>query len=438
MNKLLQVAVVGRMNVGKSTLFNRLSERKKSLTLDYEGVTRDTIKDSVTWKDREFTLVDTGGLICKKSNDPITQRVQEKAVAALIAADAVIFVVDGTTGVLSEDSEISQLLRSHGKKTVLVVNKADVRGVEDELYVFSKLHHTSMVPISAEHGRNIHDMLDAVIALLPQAKASEEEGKPAYKVVFLGRPNVGKSSLMNALLKEDRSIVSPVPGTTREAVSERIQMYQEHLEITDTPGIRRSRAIDDELESLMVKMALRAAKDADIVVLLLDATEATIVDQELKLAFYAFSQLHKALIVLINKVDAVGEHDLELLQESLTEYQYFTKKIEMMQISCKSGKNIGRVLPLIKKVWERHSQQLPAEELARTVLGALRGVSLMHKKQRLIVHYVHQCGVAPITIKLRVNVPLWFGPSQLTFFENVIRKHYDLVGVPIRFITYAT
>lgn len=438
MSKLPVVAVVGRMNVGKSTLFNRLAQSVKSMTYNYAGVTRDVLKDRVLWNGREFELVDTGGLGFGRTSlvDEITTQVHEKALAVLKSADAVLFVVDGAAGVMPQDREISHILRTLNKKTLLLVNKSDVGGVTESLGDFYELHHDSLVPISAEHGRGMSDLLETVIAMLPE-QGTEKHEEPAYRVVFLGRPNVGKSSLLNALLQQERAIVSDVPGTTREAISERVQFFQESIELTDTPGIRRKSAVDEDLEMLMVKSSFRAVKNADIVVLMIDATQAGIVDQELKLAFYAFTQLYKALILVINKVDLVTDEQAEDLERSFGEYEHLMKKIEVLRISCKTGKNLGRLLPLLQEVWERHSQRLPAEELTQVLMGALDRTPMMHKKQRLEVYHFKQVSSAPITITMRVNVSVWFGPSQIGFFENILRKHYPLIGVPVRFNVYS-
>ncbi len=433
MSRLPQVAIVGRMNVGKSTLFNRLSNKIKSLTFDFAGVTRDVIRDRVSWLGREFDLIDTGGISFKKEEDKLQEQVRQKALAVLESADLVLFVVDGAAGILSEDEDIAQELRRRGIYTILVVNKEDMRVAQENQFEFYSLFHNELVAVSAQHGRGIADLLEMVINALPEATKGIEDD-PLYRVVFIGRPNVGKSSLLNALLQQDRAIVSDIPGTTREAISERIAFSQEHLQITDTPGIRRSRAVDEDLESLMVKSSFKAVKDANIAVLLIDASEAGLVDQELKLAFYTFSDLYKALIILVNKSDLLDEESAAAVEESFARYQHLMRKVEVMHISCKTGKNIDRVMPLIKKVWERHSQWLNPDELSLDLVESLRKVTLVRNRQRLEIHRVKQLDIAPITILLNVNLAQFFGSSQKNFLDNILRKKYDLIGVPIKFI----
>lgn len=432
-HSLPSVVIVGRMNVGKSTLFNRLSERVKSITLDYAGVTRDIIKDTITWQGATFELVDTGGIDIRAKQDTITRQVRERALSALQHASVVLLVIDGSVGLTIEDKEISAVVRKMNKKVVVVVNKADRRDAQEHRYEAELLGFDETVFVSAQHGTGIEDLLDVLIGFLPKLKVGPED-KPTYKVVFLGRPNVGKSSLMNALLKEERSIVAAEPGTTREAISEKISFYKESIELTDTPGVRRKRSIEGELEPIMVQKTLGAVKDTDIVVLIVDATEGELVDQELKLAFYAFNSLHKALIVLLNKQDLVTQEMTEELESSLDEYEYLMDKVPMLRISCKSGKNIGRVIPLIHEVWQRYSQTLEPEKLKTACLSALAKTPLFVQQQELHVYTVRQLRKAPIVIELKVNNPLLFGPAQLGFFENVLRSSFDLIGVPVKLV----
>jgi len=430
------VAIVGRMNVGKSTLFNRLSDRVKSMTYDYEGVTRDILKETITWNYRTFELVDTGGIVLQKTTDKILEQVRHKALEIIDKADIVLLVVDGSVGVMAEDREIANVLRERGKKTILVINKWDKKVTEDNQYDFYELHHDAVVGLSAEHGLNILDLLDKLLEMLP-VKGEQPQEAAAFKVVFLGRPNVGKSSLMNALLEQERSLVSDVAGTTREAVSEKITFYQEHLQLTDTPGIRRKANVNEDIEQMMVKSSFNALKEADIVVLLLDASQqGGIVDQELKLAFYAFQEHHKALIIVINKTDLLDEAAEKAFEDSFSDYQHLMTKVPLLRISCKTGKNVGKLLPLIKEVWDRCSHTFLDAALQYLFIDALSKTPLMRNKQELKVYKVRQVNRAPITILLRVNNPDWFESSQLSFFENVLRKEYDLVGAPVKIVAY--
>lgn len=428
------VVIVGRMNVGKSTLFNRISRDVKSITLDYEGVTRDFIKEEVEWQDRRFDMIDSGGIHLRKSQDALFEAVRKKVLDLVEKAQVIIFMVDGTVGIVPEDREIATYLHKLNKPVILVINKMDSKVAQEHIFEFERLGFEHTVQVSAEHARGIEDVLDAVVALLPFKPIHEEESKPAFRVMLLGKPNVGKSSLMNALLKEERSLVSEIPGTTREAVSEQIMFYKEAIQLTDTPGIRRKRAVSGELEPLMVKSAFHALKKTDIVVLLIDGSSHTLVDQELKLAFYAFSEHYKALILLINKQDLITEVSKQDLDRSFDEYDFLIKKIPVLQISCKTGKNVGRVMTLIQEVWQRYSQTIPDAELSKLFIGALTKKPLYHKTHLLRVIKARQLRTAPVTIELRVNEPVWYGESQLTFFENLLRSEYDMIGVPVKFV----
>jgi GTP-binding protein len=429
-----KVVIVGRMNVGKSTLFNRLSVDVKSIAFDYAGVTRDIITDEVTWGGKTFELIDTGGISLRKTDDEILEKVRLKALEMVHNSDVVLFVVDATTGVLPEDRELSKMLHKTGKPVIVIANKAEGKAGKEHQYEFERLGYKNLFFVSAQHGLGIGDILDTLVQVLPEKKIIKEEFEPTCRVVLLGKPNVGKSSLMNLLLKKERSIVADVPGTTREAISERITFYQEDMLITDTPGVRRKRSIDEPLESLMVKSTLHAVKDTDIVLLLIDASQGTIADQELKLAFYAFNEQYKSVILLYNKTDLVEGYAQEQLSRDMQFYEHFLKKVVTLNISCKTGKNVGRILPLVKQVWQRYTMTIPKHELIRVLKEALLRTPLFHKTQRLDVHWARQLSSAPMTILLMVNEPQWFGESQLAFFENVLRKNYDLKGVPVRFV----
>jgi GTP-binding protein len=429
---LPKVVIVGRTNVGKSTLFNRLSSGVKSLTLDYEGVTRDFIEDLVCWQSICFELIDSGGISMHKAQDPLAEKVRQIGLNLVHTADLIIFVCDGKVGMVPQDREIATFLHKLNKKVLVVVNKIDTQ--EFHLaYEFAQLGFAKQFFISALHGTGIHDILDAIVQEIPKKIVGHKEEAPQYKVVLLGKPNVGKSSLLNLLLEEERALVADQPGTTREAITQKVRFYQETIALTDTPGIRRKRSVTQPIEQMMVKTSFRALENSDIVLLMLDATEGLLSDQELKLAFYAFEH-GKALIVLFNKEDMLTEQQKADLSRDLELYHYFFKNIPQLFISCKTKTNVGKILPLVKKVWQRHSQWLNNDQLNWLCLEALRNKPLYHKTERLVVYKVEQVATAPITIILKVNNAQWFGPSQLAFFEHAIRVHYDLIGVPLKLI----
>lgn len=429
-----RVVIVGRMNVGKSTLFNRLSVNAKSMTFDYEGVTRDVIKDVISWKDYTFELVDTGGISLKKSPDVIQEQVRQKAIGMMEQSDLLLFVCDGTVGLTSEDRDIAQTCRRLNKKMILVINKADSGESKEHEYEFLKTGIKPIISISAIHGTGIGDLLDGICQGLPAPSGQFQPEESSCKIVILGKPNVGKSSLMNLLVQEERAIVSPVAGTTREAIAQKITFYHQDLLLTDTPGIRRKRKIDETLETMMVKNAFRAVEDADVVLLLIDSSEHAIADQELKLAFYVFEH-HKSLIILFNKDDLATNDIQKDMDRSLSVYEYFLKKIPQLAISCKSGKNIGKILPLVKQVYERANQTFNDDELTMLFKEALRKKPLYHQQMVINVKRAKQIATNPITVVLISETPDWFGPSQLGFFDNILRAKHGLIGVPIKFLT---
>lgn len=431
---LPRVVIVGRMNVGKSTLFNRLSVNAKSMTFDFEGVTRDVIKDIVSWRDRTFELVDTGGISLRKSQDEIQEKVRQRALDMMSKADLLLLVFDGTVGLTTEDREIVQACRKVNKKMITVINKSDNSATQEHEHEFLGLGIKPIVPISALHGSAAGDLLDAICAALPASTGPVKEVDASCKIVILGKPNVGKSSLMNLLVQEERAIVSPVAGTTREAIAEKITFYHQDLLLTDTPGVRRKRSIDEKLETMMVKSSFRAVDEADVVLLLIDSSSDAIADQELKLAFYVFEH-YKSLIILFNKDDLSDEGIKKDMDFSLSVYEYFLKKIPQLHISCKTGKNIGRVLSLAKKVYERSCQQFSDDDITMLFKEALRHRPLYHQQMVINVKRAKQIATNPITIVLISETPEWFGPTQLGFFDNVLRTKYDLQGVPIKFLT---
>ncbi len=429
--KLHNVIIVGRMNIGKSTLFNRLSSTVKSLIYDEEGVTRDYITDVVTWKKTSFMLIDSAGLGFRKQQDPLQEKIRLSALKLLDRAQLILFVVDGTTGALPEDLEIANAIRKTDKPVILVINKADRKSTEDHVHDFDRLGFKQTFLISAQHGRGITELCDAVVADLELTPAIEVDETPTFKVALIGKPNVGKSSILNALLQEERSLVTEIAGTTREAIAERIQFYKESIEVIDTPGVRRPRSVEEELEQMMVKRSLQTIREADIVLLVLDASEGKISNQELTLIRYAFEEQYKGLIILLNKQDLMHEELRTELEFHLSEYKYLLDRVESLNISAKTGKNIGRILPLVNDVWQRYSQQFTNSELDLLFKQALQRTPIYKQGQPLRVFHAKQASTAPITITLAVDNPVWYGPSQLAFFENILRDHTNLKGVPV-------
>ena len=430
MSNYAKVVLAGRKNVGKSTLFNRLSENVKSITLDYEGVTRDFLSDIVSWQDSCFQLIDSGGIELKKTTDQMDLRVQQIAHMLIESADIVLFVVDGTAGLVDQDTQIAKILHKLGKQVILVINKIDTKVAREHEHEFMKFGFKDVCPLSAEHSIGIGELLEAIVGKLRGKTFKHIESKPNYRVALLGKPNVGKSSLMNLLLEQERSIVADLPGTTREAITEPITFYKDTIAITDTPGVRRKRRVDETLESLMVKSTFRAIENSDIILLMIDGSAGALSDQERKLAFHVINEL-KCLILLINKEDIMDESHLAMLENDFELHEYLLRKVPMLTISCKTGKNIGKIMPLVKKVWERYTQKFDDRELTELLKDAFTHRPHYHKGEMLILHSAKQVKAGPPIIVLKVNRSEWFGDSQRAFIENVLRKHYDLLGVPV-------
>lgn len=427
-----KVLLVGRTNVGKSTLFNRLTDSRKSIVFEREGVTRDYIHEIVTWNDKTFDLVDTGGLTFKKHDDVIWKRIQEKVMALLNSASVILFVCDAKNGLIEEDQIIAKILHKTKKPTFLLLNKADNHNsFEENMPEFYKLGFKSIIPVSAIHGTGVGTLLDSVVKALGDEQLGTVE-EPAYKVVIIGKPNVGKSSLMNLLINQERSIVSDIAGTTREAVSEMLYHCSDLIELTDTAGVRRQARVSDDLETLMVKSSLQAIKDANIVIVMVDASEGKISDQELKLLFYAHEQ-KKMVIAVFNKTDLLNEYSRLLLDQSLKEYAFILNKIPQVSTSCITQKNVSKIFHEIQNVWKRCKQEFQSTDVNDRVKNELKTIPLYNKGQQLKLFKIRHVRAAIPTFVLHVNEPKWFGESELGCIENILRRNYDLRGCPIQF-----
>lgn len=430
-----RVAIVGRTNVGKSTLFNRITRAKTSIVFEREEVTRDYIHNIITWNDKNFDLIDTGGLPLTKKTDEILAEVKQSVLEIIESADLVLFVCDGKTGLIEQDRRLAKILHKSKKAAFLLLNKADnIRAFEEHEYEFQALGFKEIFHVSALHGTGIRELLDAIADNIESVTDVVPEA-PSYSVAILGKPNVGKSSLLNLLLKEQRAIVSEVAGTTREAISETITFHKDLIQITDTPGVRRKRKVDDLLEQVMVKSSLSALRQATIVLMMIDSTEGHIADQELKLLFYAYEN-KKSIIVLLNKTDILEQEQKDRLKYDMLRYEFFFKKVPILWISCKTEKNVGHVFKQIQKARERRLQIFDEDKVNEIIKEAFIKKPMYHKTQLLKVMHVKPIKTpdGTPTFVLYVNFPEWFGPTQLGFIENQLRRHYDLVGCPVQLI----
>ena len=435
MNKLANVVIVGRTNVGKSTLFNKITQTQRSIVLDEEGVTRDCIMEDAEWNGVAFNLIDTGGISLVKKQDYISEQIYKKAEKAIVDAAAILFICDIQVGITQEDKRIARKLlklQSDKCKIFLVVNKVENDYTRLRLYEFEQLGFNKIYGVSSHHSQGIGDLLDEVVQVIHAATPSFTQGPLIPRITLVGRPNAGKSSLINLLTNEDFAIVSPIEGTTREALHKRINFNKAIFELVDTAGIRRQRTVEEGLETMMVKNSLHAIRNAHMVLLLMDASEPHLSAQVLKLAEYAFEN-GSALILLVNKLDLFTPDMLAQLDNSMLEYEFIMKKMEVMKISCLDGKNINKILPLVVTVWERYETKLTDAYLSDLFKEALLKTPLYKNGKILTFYKAIQVGAAPMRIDLVVRNPELFGQNQISFFENVVRKSMNLKSVPTIF-----
>ncbi len=428
------VAIVGRPNVGKSTLFNKITGQRISIVEDTPGVTRDRIYADASWLDKHFTLIDTGG-IEPQSKDEILSQMRRQAQMAIEMADVVIFMVNVRDGLTANDQDVSAMLLKAKKKIVLAVNKVDNIGDPPfEFYEFYNLGLGDPIAISSTHGLGVGDLLDEVCAQFPDdADTSEEEGE--IKVAVIGRPNAGKSSLINKILGENRLIVSNIAGTTRDAIDSRFQFGEDKYVLIDTAGMRKRGKIDEVVERYSVIRSLAAVDRSDVCVIMIDGTEG-ICEQDTKIAGYAHEQ-GKACIIAVNKWDAV-EKDTKTMKEftdRIKEEFAYMSYASLMFISAKTGQRIDKLLEEIKKVNEQHKRRITTGMLNDMLNEAMsKQQPPSDKGKRLKIYYGTQASVAPPTFILFVNSEELFHYSYLRFIENQLRTMFGFDGTPVKFI----
>lgn len=428
------VAIVGRANVGKSTLFNRLTHTKRAIVDDFAGVTRDRLYEDVTWNGKTFTLIDTGGIELK-STDEILQNVRFQAEIAIEEADLILYVVDITTGITADDQEVSQMLRRSGKDIILVVNKLEQFDDLTDVYEFYSLGMDEVIPISASHGTNTGDLLDAVHEHLERLPETVEEEDERIHIAVVGRPNVGKSSLTNAIIGEDRSIVSNVAGTTRDAIDSSFVKDGEEFVIVDTAGMRKRNKIDLTTERYSVMRALRAVDRCDVALFVINAEEG-LIEQDKKIAGYVHEE-GKGLIIVVNKWDLIEKDDKTMKEytEKIKSQLLFMSYAPIIFVSALTRQRVGKIVDMVKAVAETRSTRLPTSLVNEIVRDAtLKNPPPADKGKRLKIYYASQVDVAPPTFALFVNEPELMHFSYLRYLENCIRKHFGFEGTTIRLV----
>ncbi len=422
------IAIVGRPNVGKSTFFNKVAGRKISITENRPGVTRDRITADCEWRGRPFTLIDTGGIELK-SEDTMWKQIALQAQAAVEMADVILFFTDGREGLTSSDYDVADYLRRSKKPVVLVVNKVDDYS-PDKLFEFYSLGLGEPIAVSSEHSRGVGDALDAAVASFPQGEEVEDD---SLKIAVVGKPNAGKSSLVNRLLGQERTIVTPIAGTTRDAVDTRFERDGKKYTIIDTAGIRRKRSVEDDVEYYSVLRAFDAVRRADVCLLVVDAQEG-ITEQDLKIIGYVHEQ-GKPSVIVMNKWDAIEKdtHTVQTFEAELKEELKFMDYFRSAYVSAKTGQRTEKLLTLAQEVYDHAGFRVPTGALNDLLADAMRvSEPPSYLGRRLKLYYASQVAVRPPLFVLMVNDEKLLHFSYARYLENTIRSAYDFSGTPIR------
>ncbi len=427
------IAIVGRPNVGKSTFFNKVAGRKISITENRPGVTRDRITVDCEWRGRPFTLVDTGGIELK-SEDTMWRHIAAQASLAIDTADVILFFTDGREGITSSDRDVGELLRRSKKPVVLVVNKIDDYS-PDKVFEFYELGLGEPLPVSSEHSRGIGDVLDRAVEFFPKGESAEDS---SLKIAVVGKPNAGKSSLVNRTLGAERTIVTPIAGTTRDAVDTRFELGGKAYTLIDTAGIRRKRSVDDNVEYYSVLRAFDAVRRADVVLLVVDCEEG-LTEQDVRIIGYVHEQGKPSLVVM-NKWDLIEKdtNTIRTFEKKLEEDLKFMSYFRSVYVSAKTGQRVEKLLALAEEVYAHANFRVPTGALNDLLVDAMRiSEPPSYQGRRLKVYYSSQVAVAPPLFVLQVNDETLMHFSYERYLENVIRGAYDFSGTPIRIVVRA-
>lgn len=426
------VAIVGRPNVGKSTIFNRLVGERISIVEDIPGVTRDRIYAEAEWLTTHFNLIDTGGI--EVGDEPLLVKMRQQAEVAIDEADVIIFLVNGREGITAADEEVAKLLYKSNKPVVLGVNKVDNPEMRETIYEYYALGFGEPFPISGSHGLGLGDLLDEVVSHFPELDISEKDEDTIYFSV-IGRPNVGKSSLVNALLNEERVIVSDMEGTTRDAVDTKLHRDNQDYVIIDTAGMRKRGKVYETTEKYSVLRALKAIDRSDVVLVLIDA-ETGIREQDKRIAGYAH-EAGRAVVIVVNKWDTITskEKAMKEFEEQVRAHFQYLDYAPIVFLSAKTKKRLHTLLPAIQLASENHTKRVPTNVLNDVVMDALAmNPTPTVKGKRLKVLYATQVNVKPPRIVIFVNEPELVHFSFARFVENRIREAFGFVGTPIKII----
>ena len=427
------VAIVGRPNVGKSTLFNRLVGARKAIVEDIPGVTRDRLYDVTDWAGREFVIIDTGGIRFDEG-DIFAREIKMQAQLAIEEADVIMLVLDTQEGITPEDEQVANLLRRSQKPVVLAANKVENFDRQMEYFEFYNLGLGDPIPVSAMHGRNINELLDAVVAKFAPTREYLEDAE-ATKIAIVGRPNVGKSSLVNALLGEERVIVSDTPGTTRDAIDTPFEYEGNRYILIDTAGIRKKSRITEATERYSVIRSLKSIERADVVLIMLDASEG-VLEQDQRIAGYVHEQ-GKASVIIVNKWDLIEKdgQTMNKFDKDIREELKFLAYCPILYVSALTRKRIFKILELVDFVSDQHNRRVQTSELNQVVNEAMLLNPLPGGGGRKIkIYYAAQVQTAPPTFVFFANHPEKVHFSYLRYLDNALRKNFGFEGTPIRLI----
>ncbi len=424
------IALVGRPNVGKSTFFNKVAGRKISITEDRPGVTRDRLYADAVWRDKHFTMVDTGGLELK-SEDIMWREIAKQADVAIDTADVILFFTDGRDGLHPSDYDVADILRRSKKPVILVVNKIDDYSPE-KVYEFYSLGLGEPFAVSAEHSQGIGDVLDEALTYFPD---TTEEAVPSLKIAVVGKPNAGKSSLVNKLLGSERSIVTPIAGTTRDAIDSLFFRGDKAYTIIDTAGIRKKKKVEDDVEYYSNMRAFDAVRRCDVCLLVVDSDEG-LTEQDVKIIGYVHEQ-GKPSVIVMNKWDLVEKdtHTVNRFEEQLKEDLKFMDYYKSIYISAKTGQRVEKILAAAEEAYAHATYRVPTGALNDLIGDAVRMQEPpSYLGRRMRVFFSSQVGVCPPTFALFVNDERLLHFSYERYLENVIRKAYDFSGTPIKIV----
>ena len=426
------VAIVGRPNVGKSTLFNRLVGQRVAIVEDIPGTTRDRLYGDGDWSGRQFTIVDTGGLDLTSGED-VTELVRSQAELAIDEADVILFVVDAREGLLASDEDIADVLRRSNKPVVVVANKAETEVLRVSSSAFYQLGVGEVVPVSAIHGYGVGDLLDMVVDLLPPGPPIEHVEK-ITSAAIVGRPNVGKSSLLNALLGQERVIVNAIPGTTRDAVDTLVEHAGTPVMMIDTAGIRRRGRLQAGIERYAVLRALRAIDRADVALIVIDAAEGP-TDQDTHVAGYV-EKAGKGIAVVVNKWDLIGKKGPAMMSYSrqVREAFKFVAYAPILFVSAKTRYGVDQILDTVLRIAEQRERRIGTSVLNDTIAQALADNPLTSRGKQLKVYYATQPSSCPPTFVLFVNDPKMIHFSYERYLQNRLREAFGFEGTPIQLI----